>query len=69
MFIYFKLILCLLNPSLRLVRYNNYQFLSGSDLYKVDRYSRSKRILAIHIVKSTGNNSHKDWCFRNRNFK
>ena len=64
MFIYFKLILCLLNPSIRLVRYNNYKFLSASDLYKVDRYSRSKKILSIHIVKSTGDNSHKDWCFR-----
>lgn len=68
MFIYFKLILCLLNPSIRLVRYNNYKFLSASDLYKVGRYSRSKKILSIHIVKSTGDNSHKEWYFRPRIF-
>jgi hypothetical protein len=66
MFIYFKLLILFLNPFIQLERYNNYTTLEASDLFLVKRYSRSKKLLAINVVKSTGIQSHKQWYFRPR---
>ena len=66
MFIYFRLILCFLNPFIQLERYNNWKTLHSSDTYSVKKYRRSNKILSINIIKSTGERSHKQWYFRPR---
>jgi len=65
MFIYFRLILCLLNPFVRLERFDNYTLLQGSDLFLIKKY-RNNKLLSIKIIKSTGEQSHKEWYFKPR---
>ncbi len=69
MFIYFRLILCFLNPFIRLDRYYNYGYLGANDQIEVSRLRRSQKLHSITIIKSTRNSGikgHKEWRFKPR---
>ena len=69
MFIYFRLILCFLNPFIRLERYHNYNYLGANDQIEVTRLRRTQKLYSIAIIKSTrdlGIKGHKEWYFRPR---
>jgi len=76
MFIYFRLILCFLNPFIRLERYYNFTTMIGADEIEVRRNRRSQKLYSIKITKSIITKSmkyptfrvsgHKEWVFKPR---
>ena len=62
--IYFKLILCIINPFIKLKNYNNFNNLKGLDSIEVKhRRGRVNKILFIKITKSNGERGHRTWYF------